>query len=79
MRKANSEDFECQCLCICVALSVRAHTSTYIYIYNEGKRKRGKCCERISGIKKWESVGFPNARDAQTELERDLQEHVCLI
>lgn len=77
MRKANSEDFKCQCLCICVALSVHAHTSTYIH--NGGKRKRGKCYERFSGIKKWESVGFPNARVAQMELERDLQEHVCLI
>lgn len=27
------------------------------------RERGGKCCERISGVKKWESVGFPNARD----------------
>lgn len=66
-------------VCASVWLYLCVPILVHIYIYNEGKRKRGKCCERISGIKKWESVGFPNARDAQTELERDLQEHVCLI
>lgn len=51
------------CASVWLYLCVHILVHIYIYIYNEGKRKRGKCCERISGVKKWESVGFPNARD----------------
>lgn len=77
MRKANSEDFECQCLCICVALSVRAHTSTYIYIYTMKVRERGGSVVRESvGLKSGNQWDFPMQ---EIELERDLQEHVCLI
>lgn len=75
MRKANSEDFECQCLCICVALSVRAHTSTYIYTVKV--RERGGSVVRESmGLKSGNQWDFPMQ---EMELERDLQEHVCLI
>lgn len=77
MRKANSEDFECQSLCICVALSVRAHTSTYIYIYTMKVRERGGSVVRESvGLKSGNQWDFPMQ---EIELERDLQEHVCLI